>query len=238
MSYRHDNHFPEDGVALSVGIQEMVRADWNGVSGVLFTIDTETGNENLILITPHKGLGEAIVQGEVKPDEVYVLRHSQKVIQNPLGLLSDEYYAELAHQALIIEDHYRQEYGREMYMDIEWAMDGETKELHILQARPETIHSRAVSYKRFYFTDDLAKHRVVAQGRPVGTRIGHGEANHLKDVSQMDSFRDGQVLVTRMTDPDYAEFLVGCGIDSFSVTPDVAVKTRLSVAEVEARLRK
>ena len=70
MSYRHQHGFPEEQVALSVGVQEMVRADWNGVSGVMFTIDTETGNDNLILITPHRGLGEAIVQGEVKPDEI------------------------------------------------------------------------------------------------------------------------------------------------------------------------
>jgi len=203
MSYRFDNGFPEDAVALSVGVQEMVRADWNGVSGVLFTIDTETGNENLILITPHKGLGEAIVQGEVKPDEVYVLRHSNKVIQNPLGLLTDEVYSDLARQSLIIERHYREKHGREMYMDIEWAQDGETKEVQILQARPETIHSRAVSYKRYFFVDDVEPYEVLAQGRPVGTRIGHGTATLLQDVSQIDDFEDGQVLVTRMTDPDW-----------------------------------
>ena len=118
MSYRHEIGFPEEDVALSVGVQEMVRADWHGVSGVMFTIDTETGNENLILITPHRGLGEAIVQGEVKPDEVYVLRHSLRVIQNPLRLLADVEYANLAAQALAIEDHYGKKYGRRVYMDI------------------------------------------------------------------------------------------------------------------------
>jgi len=203
MSYRHENAFPEDDVFLSVGIQEMVRADWNGVSGVMFTIDTETGNENLILITPHKGLGEAIVQGEVKPDEVYVLRHSLKVIQNPLRILEDSLYVSLARQALIIEDHYSNWYGRRVYMDIEWAQDGETKELSILQARPETIHSRAISYKRYFIVDDKTKFEVLSTGRPVGMKIGCGIAKVLKDVSQIDSFQDGQVLVTRMTGPDW-----------------------------------
>ena len=203
MSYRHENGFPEDEVSLSVGVQEMVRADWDGVSGVMFTVDTETGNENLILITPHKGLGEAIVQGEVKPDEVYVLRHKCKVIQNPQKLLTDEQYTELAAQALAIEEHYRGKYGRSLYLDIEWAQDGETKEIFILQARPETIHSRAVSYQRYFFVDEKDDFEVIAKGRPVGTKIGSGAATLLKDVSQIDRFEEGQVLVTRMTDPDW-----------------------------------
>jgi len=203
MSYRFDNDFPEEKISLSVGIQEMVRADWNGVSGVMFTVDTETGNENLILITPHKGLGEAIVQGEVKPDEVYILRHSCKVIQNPMKILGNAYYSELATQALKIESHYRVKYNRDLYMDIEWAQDGETKELYILQARPETIHSRAASYKRYYFVDKKEDFELLATGRPVGTKIGHGRVNVLKDVSRMDSFNKGEVLVTRMTDPDW-----------------------------------
>ena len=203
MSYRHESGFAEDQVALSVGVQEMVRADWNGVSGVMFTIDTETGNENLVLITPHRGLGEAIVQGEVKPDEIYVLRHSLKVIQNPLKLLDDAQYSKLAGQALLIEEHYSKRYGRRVYMDIEWAQDGETGELFILQARPETIHSRAVSYKRYFIVDDKAKFKVLATGRPVGSKVGSGVANVLADVSQINSFQKGQVLVTRMTDPDW-----------------------------------
>lgn len=203
MSYRHQIGFPEEEVSLSVGVQEMVRADWHGVSGVMFTIDTETGNENLILITPHKGLGEAIVQGEVKPDEVYVLRHSLRVIQNPLKLLDDAEYANLAAQALAIEAHYSRKYGRRVYMDIEWAQDGETKELFILQARPETIHSREISYKRYFFVDNKEDFDVLARGRPVGMKIGHGTATVLKDVSEIDSFEEGQVLVTRMTNPDW-----------------------------------
>ena len=203
MSYRHGIGFPEDGVALSVGVQNMVRADWDGVSGVMFTIDTETGNENLILITPHKGLGEAIVQGEVRPDEVYVLRHSLKVIQNPLKILSDERYTDLARQALVIEKHYSAKFGRRVFMDIEWAQDGVTKELFILQARPETIHSRQISYKRYFFVDNKEDFEVLSRGRPVGTKVGHGTATVLKDVSQIDAFRKGQVLVTRMTSPDW-----------------------------------
>ncbi len=203
MSYRHEVGFSEDDVSLSVGVQEMVRADWNGVSGVMFTVDTETGNENLMLITPHRGLGEAIVQGEVKPDEVYVLRHSLKVIQNPLKILDDAYYVELAKQSLIIEDHYCKKYGRRHYMDIEWAQDGETKELFILQARPETIHSQGVSYNRYFIVDDKEKFEVITTGRPVGMKIGHGRANILEDVRMIDSFEDGQVLVTRMTSPDW-----------------------------------
>ncbi|MFH1574981.1 MAG: PEP/pyruvate-binding domain-containing protein, partial [Acidobacteriota bacterium] len=203
MSYRHEVGFSEDDVSLSVGVQEMVRADWRGISGVMFTIDTETGNQNLMLITPNRGLGEAIVQGEVKPDEVYVLRHSLRVIQNPLQLLDDARYSELAGQGLAIEDHYAKKYGRRVYMDIEWALDGETNELFILQARPETVHSRGVSYKRYFIVDDKKNFEVLSTGRPVGMRIGHGKANVLQDVSQMDSFKAGQVLVTRMTSPDW-----------------------------------
>ncbi|UCE59842.1 MAG: phosphoenolpyruvate synthase [Phycisphaerales bacterium] len=203
MSYRHEMGFPEDQVSLSVGVQEMVRADWHGVSGVMFTIDTETGNENLILITPHKGLGEAIVQGEVKPDEIYVLRHSLRVIQNPLQFLADEHYASLAAQGLAIEEHYAKKHGRRVFMDIEWAQDGESKELFILQARPETIHSRKISYKRYFFVDEQEEREVLAKGRPVGMKVGHGVATVLKDVSQMDEFEEGQVLVTEMTNPDW-----------------------------------
>ncbi|MFC2171832.1 phosphoenolpyruvate synthase [Acidobacteriota bacterium] len=203
MSYRHEHGFPEEQVSLSVGIQEMVRADWNGVSGVMFTIDTETGNENLLLITPHRGLGEAIVQGEVKPDEVYVLRHSMKVIQNPQKLLQNKDYSDLARQALVIEEHYRKKYDRRLYLDIEWAQDGQTKVLYIVQARPETIHSQAVSHRRFFFIDNKEDFEILASGRPVGTEIGHGKANLLGDVSQMDCFQEGQVLVTTMTNPDW-----------------------------------
>ncbi|MGB2985683.1 MAG: PEP/pyruvate-binding domain-containing protein, partial [Phycisphaerae bacterium] len=211
MSYRHQVGFPEDDVALSVGIQEMVRADWHGVSGVMFTIDTETGNENLILITPHKGLGEAIVQGEVKPDEVYVLRHSLRVIQNPLKLLADVEYTNLAAQALAIEDHYSKKYGRRLYMDIEWAQDGETAELFILQARPETVHSRRISYQRYYFVDKKEDFEILTRGRPVGMKIGHGAATMLKDISQIDTFEEGQVLVTRMTTPDWEPIMKKAG---------------------------
>jgi len=203
MSYRHEIGFPEEDVSLSVGVQKMVRADWHGVSGVMFTIDTETGNENLILITPHKGLGEAIVQGEVKPDEVYVLRHSLRVIQNPMKLLEDARYADLAGQALAIESHYSKNYGHRIYMDIEWAQDGETKELFILQARPETIHSRNISYERYFFVDNKEDFEVLARGRPVGMKIGHGVATVLKNMTQIDSFKEGQILVTRMTSPDW-----------------------------------
>ena len=203
MSYRYENKFPEEEVSLSVAVQKMVRADWDGVSGVMFTIDTETGNENFILITPHKGLGEAIVQGEVKPDEVYVLRNSFKVVQNPLKLLNNEQYSDLARQAIAIEDHYSTKYGRRLYMDIEWAMDGESKQLYILQARPETIHSQEISYKRFFFVDNKGDYEVLAKGRPVGMKIGAGEVTVLNDVSEIDSFKEGQVLVTVMTDPDW-----------------------------------
>lgn len=203
MSYRHEMGFPEEGVFLSVGVQAMVRADWDGCSGVMFTVDTETGNDNFILITPHKGLGEALVQGEVKPDEVYVLRHSLRVIQNPQELLADEDFANLAAQGLAIEDHYRKKHERALYMDIEWAQDGETGDLFILQARPETIHSRRIAYERYYFVEDKEKYTVLAKGRPVGMRIGHGVATVLTDVSQIDSFNKGQVLVTTMTNPDW-----------------------------------
>jgi pyruvate,water dikinase len=203
MSYRHKVGYAENDISLSVGVQEMVRADWNGISGVMFTVDTETGNENLILITPQKGLGEAIVQGEVKPDEVYVLRQSLKVIQNPLKLLDDDQFSSLAKQALIIEDHYSEKYGRRLYMDIEWAKDGETGELFILQARPETIHSRAISHKRYFFVGSRDGLEVLASGRPVGMKIGHGAAIVLEDISVMDAFKEGQVLVTKMTTPGW-----------------------------------
>lgn len=204
ISYRKDMGISEDDIHMSVAVQEMVRADRGGVSGVMFTTDTESGNPNVILITPAKGLGEAIVQGEVTTDEVYVLKHNCRVIQNPHHVMEDKEFSLLAKYAMIIEKHYRKRYKNEnLYMDIEWAKDGETGEIFILQARPETIHSQMLNYERYYFTEDISDAKILASGRPVGEKIGSGTANVLDSVSQIDSFQKGQVLVTNMTDPDW-----------------------------------
>ena len=229
IAYRVHQGYAHDDVALSAGIQRMARSDL-GASGVAFTIDTESGFEDVVLVTAAWGLGELVVQGRVNPDEFYVhkpnlsagrpaiLRRERgskaqkmvygddsdervSVVDVPAGdrhrfSLSDDDVIELARCAVAIERHY----GRAM--DIEWALDGVDGRLYMLQARPETVQSRLAgqSVERFELRE---RGEVLAEGRSIGQRIGAGAARLVLDAAQMEKVRDGDVLVTDMTDPDW-----------------------------------
>ncbi|MCH7882241.1 MAG: phosphoenolpyruvate synthase [Proteobacteria bacterium] len=230
ISYRVHQGFEHAGVSLSAGIQRMVRSDLAS-SGVMFSIDTESGFEDVVFITSSYGLGETVVQGAVNPDEFYVYKKnlgqvSRSILQKSRGSklikmtyadsgepgraiqtvavdpadqnqfsIDDAEISALAQMAVTIEQHY----GRPM--DIEWAKDGENGQLYIVQARPETVQSRASQVVERY----ILKQRVepIIEGRAVGNRIGQGTAKIIKDLSQMDQIKEGDVLITDMTDPDW-----------------------------------
>ncbi len=231
ISYREDKHFDHFEIALSVGVQIMVRSD-KSVSGVLFTADTESGFEDLLVINASYGLGEYIVKGEVTPDEFRVFQTtfdqgfpaiiSKKVgpkaaklvysgkLDNPTKrevvplkdrgklCLSDEDVLQLARWGIIIEKHYKRS------MDIEWAKDGITNEIYIVQARPETVHSMAdVNVLKEYKLKGNPNKKIVTQGTSVGNRIGSGKARIIMDTKGMKAFKPGEVLVTNITDPDW-----------------------------------
>ncbi|MFV2004818.1 MAG: phosphoenolpyruvate synthase [Gammaproteobacteria bacterium] len=231
ISYRVHQNFDHDKVALSAGIQRMVRSDI-GTSGVLFTLDTESGFRDAIFITGTYGLGETVVQGAVNPDEFYVYKpalqeqrpailnrtlgsklikmvysenteHGQSVetvdVDEPARrrfCLNDAQIEELAHYALTIEQHY----GRAM--DIEWAQDGSDGQIYIVQARPETVESRASTtvIERYKLKQSG---NVLVEGRAIGQRIGSGKVSLIKDPSEMSRVKEGDILVTDMTDPDW-----------------------------------
>lgn len=232
ISYRVDKGFTHMDVALSIGVQKMVRAD-TGSSGVMFTIDTETGFEDVILINAAWGLGENVVQGSVNPDEFYVfkptLENKQPIIRRYLGkkdikmiyshdttaglstrnievsieeqnkfCITDDDILKLARFAVCIEKHY----GRPM--DIEWAKDGETGELYILQARPETVHADDnKQYQTHFQIEEKNVPQPLVVGKSVGKRIASGKACVILDASEMDKLKPGEVLVTDITDPDW-----------------------------------
>lgn len=231
IAYRVHQGFDHAQVALSAGIQQMIRSD-RGASGVMFTMDTESGFRDVVFITSAYGLGETVVQGAVNPDEFYVhkstleagrpaiLRRSLgekavKMIYDPDGdsdrtvttvevaeterlklSLTDAQVEHLARQALIIEQHYGQP------MDIEWGMDGESQELYILQARPETVKSRASTQvlERYHLKQ---RGRILSSGRAIGQRIGVGRSRVVGDIKHMYRVEPGDVLITDMTDPDW-----------------------------------
>ena len=234
ISYRVHKGFEHDVVALSAGVQRMVRSDL-GAAGVMFTIDTESGFEDVVFITSSYGLGETVVQGAVNPDEFYVhkpmLKAGKKaVIRRNLGSkliqmvfstpeekaatrklvktidvpaeqrnrysLTDADVEQLAHYALVIEQHY----GRPM--DIEWGKDGTDGQLYILQARPETVKSQAKDQAELRYK--LKGHgTVLAEGRAIGQKIGTGPVRLVHNISEMDKVQPGDVLVTDMTDPNW-----------------------------------
>ncbi|MEN8129665.1 MAG: phosphoenolpyruvate synthase [Pseudomonadota bacterium] len=230
IAYRVHHGFDHAEVALSAGVQRMVRSDI-GAAGVVFTLDTESGFPDVVLITGSYGLGEAVVQGSVNPDEFYIHKPTLAaqrpgILQRNLGskatkliysgdtdpekslqgvdvseqdrqrfCLSDPDLLELARQAVTIEKHY----GRPM--DIEWAKDGTDGKLYILQARPETVKSRGSQTIERYILKGSGE--IVAEGRSVGQRIATGKAQLINDLRQMDKVRQGDVLVTDMTDPDW-----------------------------------
>ena len=229
ISYRVHQGYDHQGVAISAGVQRMVRSDL-AASGVMFTLDTESGFDQVVFITSAYGLGEMVVQGAVNPDEFYVHKptlnngkpaivrrtigskkirmvyaasqeHGQQVqIEDvPAELtrrfsLTDDEVEQLARQALLIEQHY----GRPM--DIEWAKDGHTGKLYIVQARPETVRSNEQVMERYHL---LSRGKVLAEGRAIGQRIGAGPVKIIHNISDMDRIKPGDVLVTDMTDPDW-----------------------------------
>ncbi len=229
ISYRVHQGFAHGEVALSAGVQRMVRAD-TGSSGVMFTLDTESGFEQVVFITSSFGLGEMVVQGQVNPDEFYVYKPALQagrpaILRRELGSkamkmvysddpakrvevadvsaaerlrfsLDDAEVERLARYAVAIEKHYRRP------MDIEWAKDGESGQLFILQARPETVKSSngAQKLERFELKQ---KGEVLSVGRSIGQRIGGGRARLVFDITEMHKVESGDVLVTDMTDPDW-----------------------------------
>ncbi|MEM9300962.1 MAG: phosphoenolpyruvate synthase [Pseudomonadota bacterium] len=227
IAYRVHHGFNHEEVALSAGIQQMVRSD-RGASGVIFTLDTESGFRDVVFITSAYGLGETVVQGAVNPDEFFVHKGTlaqgkPATVRRQLGAkalemvftedgsgvetlsvdmqrrqqfsLTDEDVQSLARQAVTIEEHY----GRPM--DIEWAKDGLTGELFIVQARPETVKSRSGNVIERYKLE--RRGNVLTEGRSIGQRIGSGKAKVLSSITEMDRVREGDVLITDMTDPDW-----------------------------------
>ncbi len=235
ISYREDKGFDHFSIALSIAVQKMVRSDLAS-SGVMFSIDTESGFQDAVFITGAYGLGENVVQGAVNPDEWYVFKPTLKqgfkpIIMRKTGgkaikmiyttdakqptknvavpdedrcrlVLTDEEVVDLGRMACVIEDHYSAKAGYLKPMDIEWAKDGKTGELFIVQGRPETVHTlkdKAI-LREFHIKE---KGTVVCTGQSVGERIGRGAVNVIKSAQMISRFQKGQVLVTDMTDPDW-----------------------------------
>jgi len=232
ISYRVHQGFAHQHVALSAGIQQMVRSDL-AASGVIFTIDTESGFKDVVFITSAYGLGELVVQGTINPDEFYVykpalINNKKAILRRNLGSkkqkmvyansqewgkavkieevpnsvqqrfsLNDAEIEQLARYAVSIENHY----GRPM--DIEWAKDGETGELYILQARPETVKSRENSQQVMQRYVLSQRSSIKVEGRAIGQKIGQGVARVLRSVTEMDKVKPGDVLIADMTDPDW-----------------------------------
>ncbi|MEH2421379.1 MAG: phosphoenolpyruvate synthase [Nostoc sp.] len=253
ISYRHTKGFDHFSIALAVGVQKMVRSDL-ATSGVMFSIDTETGFKDAALITAAYGLGENVVQGSVNPDEYYVFKPTLKagfrpIIDKKLGskelkmiyddgskftknvsvsssergkfALSDQEILQLGSWACLIEDHYSQVHGIFTPMDIEWAKDGITNQLFIVQARPETVQSQKTgnvlqSYRlvlgdREWGIGNGEKSSLpdsqfpipLITGRAIGEAISQGKARLILDVQKLEQFKPGEVLVTERTDPDW-----------------------------------
>jgi pyruvate,water dikinase len=235
ISYRVDKGFDHFKIALSIGVQRMVRSDL-AASGVMFSIDTETGFRDAVLINAAYGLGENVVQGSINPDEYYVFKPTLKqgyrpILKKALGskefklvydvggskmvknvpvppddrgrfALSDEDILTLARWAVVIEEHYSARQRKFCPMDMEWAKDGMSGELYIVQARPETVQSQ----KKL---DVLESYHLAERGRPlvtgrsVGEKIAAGPVRIIKNVQHLEQFRAGEVLVTDKTDPDW-----------------------------------
>ncbi|MCA9802043.1 MAG: phosphoenolpyruvate synthase, partial [Cyanobacteria bacterium HKST-UBA02] len=235
VSYRIDKGFDHMVVSLSIGVQKMVRSDLSS-SGVIFTLDTESGFRDVVLVTSSYGLGENIVAGRVDPDEFLVFKTTlQKgfdpILRRRVGAkqyrmiysghgtrttrnievrpedrerfsISDAEVLKLAHWACTIEHHYSELYGRPTAMDIEWAKDGNDGHLYIVQARPETIHSPKETTVLEAFRLET-RSEVLVTGRSIGERIGSGSVRTIGDASELGLFKDGEVLVADMTDPDW-----------------------------------
>ncbi len=233
ISYRFSRGFDHRSVALCVGVQKMIRSD-EASSGVMFTLDTQSGSENIIMINSVYGLGENIVGGRVNPDEFFVFKPTLEInkvaiIKRQLGSkemkmlyddahktlnvattpserasfsLNDEEVMRLARYALAIEEHYKTP------MDIEWAKDGQNHQLYIVQARPETVHSKArkenvTQIEKYSIKEETSKRTVLATGSAIGEKIGVGVVRVIRDLSEASKFNAGEVLVADITDPDW-----------------------------------
>ena len=234
ISYRADKGYAQTKVALSIGVQRMVRSDL-GTSGVIFTLDTESGFRDAVLLNAAYGLGENVVKGSVNPDEYYVFKPTLRqgfrpILQKIIGskeikmiydreagavknvpvpeadrrrfAVNEEDILTLARWACIIEEHYSAKRGRPTPMDVEWAKDGVTGELFIVQARPETVQSRkdTNTLERYELEGES---KVLLTGRSVGARIASGPVRVITDARLLDEFQEGDVLVAEKTDPDW-----------------------------------
>jgi pyruvate, water dikinase len=235
ISYRQDKGFDHLKIALSIGVQRMVRSDLAS-SGVMFSIDTETGSQDIVLINAAFGLGENVVQGSINPDEYYVFKPTLKqgfrpILQKRLGnkefklvydiggskmvknipvppddrsrfAVTDDEILSLARWACLIEDHYSHTRGQYTPMDMEWAKDGRTGELFILQARPETVQSqKSLDMVEVYHLKE--KGQALVRGRSVGEKIARGPVRVVKSAHNLHEVQNGDVLVTDKTDPDW-----------------------------------
>jgi pyruvate,water dikinase len=246
VAYREEKKYDHFKVGLSIGVQKMVRSD-KAASGVMFSIDTETGFKDAVLINAAYGLGENVVQGAVNPDEFYVHKPTLKkgfkpilrkvvgsklikmiygeggaraVVKNiPVNpaeqqrfCINDDEVLQLAKWAAIIEDHYSAEAGHFKPMDMEWAKDGITGELFIVQARPETVQSRRdVSVLEEYRLQ--SRSAVICSGAPVGAKMISGKAHVIKSAHEIKQFKKGEILITEMTDPDWVPIMkIAAGI--------------------------
>ncbi len=233
--YRHEKRFDHFKVALSIGVQKMVRSDKAG-SGVIFTIDTESGFKDVVAISAGYGLGENIVKGRINPDEYSVFKPTlmkghKAIISKKLGdkkirmvynqegtattrnvvvpyeerkryVLDEKEILTLARWACIVENHYSQKNKRPTPMDLEWAKDGLTGKLFIVQARPETVQAgKDLSRLDRYVLKEKGK--LLTTGLSVGDRIGQGKAHIIREIRHIKEFKPGEVLVTEMTDPDW-----------------------------------
>ncbi|MGC9046923.1 MAG: phosphoenolpyruvate synthase [Minisyncoccia bacterium] len=242
ISYRADKGFSHTKVALSVGVEKMVRSDL-GCSGVMFTVDTESGFKNLVVITGSWGLGEMIVQGEVIPDEFLVFKTTKTIIDKKIGkkdkkmiygkgkgiketkiintsnkeqnnfILSDKEILQLAEWGMMIEKHYSDKNKKWTPMDIEWAKDGKTNKLFIVQARPETVQVNKDFSKVTEYKLNLGNAKIIIKGISVGNKIANGKAHIILNVKDINKFKAGEILVTDMTDPDWEPIMkIAAGI--------------------------
>ncbi|MGO4186597.1 phosphoenolpyruvate synthase [Pseudarthrobacter sp. TAF60_1] len=256
ISYREIKGFDHLEVALSIGVQRMVRSDI-GASGVMFSIDTESGFPRSVLISAAWGLGETVVQGSINPDKYQVFKplladaHLMPIIEKSMGakerkmvysrgghartrtvdtpdqerrsfVLTDAETVELARWAVAVEEHY----GRPM--DMEWARDGSTGELFMVQARPETVQARR-SGSVFSVYHLRESGRLLAEGAAIGESIAHGLACVVRDAKDIEDFRDGSILVTQMTDPDWVPIMqraAGIVTDHGGPTSHAAIVSR------------
>lgn len=237
IAYREEKHYDHFSIGLSIAVQRMVRSDL-AASGVMFSIDTESGFKDAVLINGAYGLGENVVQGAVNPDEFYIFKPTLKagfrpIIAKRIGeksikmiyseggsksptrnvpvdknlrkvfCINDDEVIQLAKWACIIEDHYSQEAGHFKPMDMEWAKDGKTGELFIVQARPETVQSRKdySVLQEYKLTGKPGK--VLAKGAPVGAKMANGKASVIQHAHEIKDFKKGDILITDMTDPDW-----------------------------------